>query len=108
MIRAMKSALLAALAAFLLSASPAYPGPASHPGGACLPTGKVREILAKRYGEYPAIIGTTGRGQVMIFYANPVKRTWSIVVYTRSGLGCLIQSGGGVNFGKAKPKGKPA
>ena len=74
-----------------------------------MPTKTVRELLTKEYGERPIIIGITSSGQVMVLYENPAKRSWSIVVYTPTGLGCLIQSGEDLRKRTApKPKGKPS
>jgi len=97
----MRTFLAALGAAFLLSASPAW-------SAACLPTKTVRDLLTKGHGERPLVIGITGSGSVMVLYANPKTRSWSVVVHSRNGLGCLIQSGGGLRIRNLKPKGKPA
>ena len=105
-VRALRSAFGAAFAAFLLSASPSNLALAAT---ACMPTAMVRDLLAEEYGERPVVIGVTSAGRVMVLYENPKTRAWSIVVFTPRGLGCLIQSGGGLRFMRApklKSKGK--
>lgn len=47
----------------------------------------------------------------MFPYLKPVLRTWSIVVYAPTGLGYLIETGGGLSIKRApepRPKGKPS
>lgn len=99
--------MLRALPIALALLAAAVPVNAVHAAMACMPTKTVRELLARQYGERPAVLGITSTGRVMVLYRNPAKRSWSIVVYTATGLGCLIQSGSDLRF-RREPKGKPS
>lgn len=80
--------------------------PASRRSGQCLPTSKAHGFLAKKFGETPTIIGVTESGKTMVIYENSKTKSWSIVIFTKSGIGCLIAIGVGLRINR-KIQGKP-
>lgn len=93
-IRASRNALsravtLAGLAAGLLMAATA----AASAQSACLPHGKLVDLLDGRYSEQRVAVGLETNGRLFEIFATDDGATWTMVVTTPDGASCVVAAG---------------
>lgn len=82
----MKFLTSAALAVLL--ACPAFAAPN------CASNDQVKAILTEKFEEEIVSFGVTERGEVVMWWGNETKGTWTVTV-TQGEVTCIITSGGG-------------
>ncbi len=93
----MKHLLIAALMTLPL---PAMANPA------CLPHGKLVDMLDGRYSEQRIAVGLGINGRLFEVFATVDGSTWTMVVTTASGASCIVAAGLEWQKPPAKAKGK--
>ncbi len=82
-----------------MSAAPALAQPA------CDDSDKVRERLARGYGESPVAVGLTSLGSLVELIVSPDGGTWTLIVSTPDGQSCFLASGEGWHNLGPEPRG---
>ena len=84
-----RAAALAGLAAgFLMAATPTAAAQS-----ACLPHGKLVDMLDGRYSEQRVAVGLESNGRLFEIFATDDGSTWTMVVTTPNGASCVIAAG---------------
>lgn len=60
---------------------------------ACLPHGKMADMLDQRYLEQPVSAGLEASGRLLEVFATADGGTWTLVMTTPNGLACVVASG---------------
>ena len=84
-----RAATLAGLAAGLLMAATATASAQS----ACLPHGKLVDLLDGRYSEQRVAVGLESNGRLFEIFAADDGSTWTMVVTTPNGASCVVAAG---------------
>ena len=71
---------------------------------ACLPHGKMVDLLDGRYSEQPVAAGLENSGRLIELFATPDRGTWTLVMTTPNGVTCVIAAG--LEWQDVEPKGK--
>ena len=75
----------------------------------CAPFAAMDKKLQEDYGEQVRSVGITHSGKsVLMQYANEETGSWTIVIRTTNGLGCMMSTGTGWQALEAEVKGDPA
>jgi hypothetical protein len=84
-----RAATLAGLVAGLLMAATATASTQS----ACLPHGKLVDLLDGRYSEQRVAVGLESNGRLFEIFAADDGSTWTMVVTTPNGASCVVAAG---------------
>lgn len=79
-------------------------------GSQCSPFAAVEKHLAEKYDETPTQIGASPAGAVLLFKTTD-GATWTLVLSTPTGLGCMIANGTAwqdIDWPAQGPQGDPA
>lgn len=68
--------------------------PAQAQQTSCAERSIIVEHLKQKYREAPTLVGITDGQNVMEFWGNPDKPSWTVVVTDVNGQSCLVASGG--------------
>lgn len=60
---------------------------------ACLPHGKLVELLDNRYSEQRIAVGLESNGRLFEIFATDDSSTWTMVVTTPDGAACVVAAG---------------
>lgn len=77
-------------AAFAVSLA-AAPAPAK--AVVCMEHKTLVSYLSEKFGEHPHALGLVASSGVMEVYVSPKKGTWTIVMTSAQGVGCIIAAG---------------
>ncbi len=83
--------------ALLLASAPASAQPA------CLPHGKLVDLLDGRYSEQRIAVGLESNGRLFEIFATNDGATWTMVITTPNGASCVVAAG--LEWQDDKPKG---
>ena len=70
---------------------------------ACLPHGKMVDLLDGRYSEQRVSAGLETGGRLIELFATPDRGTWTLVMSTPDGVTCVIAAG--LEWQDVEPKG---
>ena len=59
----------------------------------CLPHEALVALLHEGYGERPIGSGLSGSGRLIVVFARPDGRTWSLILRRPDGQSCLVAAG---------------
>jgi hypothetical protein len=84
-----RTATLAGLAAGFLMAATA----AASAQSACLPHGKLVDLLDGRYSEQRIAVGLESNGRLFEIFSTTDGATWTMVITTPDGASCIVAAG---------------
>lgn len=54
---------------------------------------RVKKVLSEDWGEQPLFVGLDSKNNLMQYWANEEKRTWTVTITFPTGVMCVVTSG---------------